>query len=327
MAARRTSLARGGLYELCTARLDSVTFRRKLRAELERLVRFDAYCVNTVDPLSLLITSSVGDGLSAAAARRLFELEESGGDFNPLATLVGAATLWQSTRGDAQRSPRMRELFWPLGLRDELRAALVVDRHCWGYLHLYRRQPFSVEDVERVQQLGPLLAQALRAACLVGENRAVALEPIVLRLGADAELLAEGAGDWRAAFAGDVGGETPHVLLTTVPRIRQGARVANGRYRSARGDWLYVSGSALGPDLALTLSAPRATQLAPLWCLATGLSARQRQICELMLEGHENETIATLLDVSLFTVKDHVKAILRKTGAASRVALVAALCV
>ena len=108
------------MLELCRARLDSVSFRRQLRSELEGVVAFDLYCVNTVDPTSSMVTSSIGDGLSAGAGRRVFELEAAGEDFNRLAELASSRrqvrTLAQATQGDVRRSPRMRELFWPLGL-------------------------------------------------------------------------------------------------------------------------------------------------------------------------------------------------------------------
>ncbi|HYQ15538.1 MAG TPA: helix-turn-helix transcriptional regulator [Polyangiaceae bacterium] len=322
MAARRTSLARGGraIFELCGAGLDSVSFRQQLRAQLRRLLPFDAYCVNTVDPQTRLITSSIGDGLSSSAARRLFELEELGTDFNRLTELTCVATLHEATYGDVLRSQRMRELFAPLGFCDELRAALVVDGHCWGYLHLFREsQPFTVSEVRDIEQVRSHVGAALRSACLVGDRRAALPAPLVVLLGRESR-----AEEWRAAFANDVGGTLPHPILTVAARVRHGA-LANGRYRSPRGDWLSLHGHALGEDVALTLSAPHARELAPLWFLAHGLSARERQVGALLLEGYANDAIANRLGISLYTAKDHVKLILHKTGAPSRLALLAEL--
>jgi DNA-binding CsgD family transcriptional regulator len=221
----------------------------------------------------------------------------------------------------------MRELFRPLGVRDELRAALVVHRYCWGYLHLFRRAPFTSEETRRIEQLAPLFATALRAACLVGQKSAILPEPAVVVVTAQHVRLSEGARAWLAGLEADVGGSTPHPLMTVAARIHHGAGAAQSRYRTPRGDWISFSGGRLGRDVALTLSAPHAAELAPLWGLAHGLSVRERQICALLLDGHSNEAIATLLQLGLYTVKDHVKAILRKTGAPTRGALVAGLCV
>jgi DNA-binding CsgD family transcriptional regulator len=337
MARRRTSLPRGGqarsgLSELCRARLDSVTLRRELRAQLTRLVVFDGYCINTVDPLTLLITSSIGDGLAPAVARRLFEIEDAATDFNPLQQLARGprhiATIGQATCADVQRSQRMRELFVPLGFRDELRAALVVGGYCWGYLHLFRAgSVFGAEEVARVEEAGPTIAMALRAACLLGQRRRATAAPAALLLDERGRLLGAGvsASDWLAGFASDVGGATPHPLLAVVSRVLCGTLPANGRYRTPLGDWVSLDGSALGDDVVLTLSAPPARELLPVWSLAHNLSVREREVCGLLLEGHSNDAIAGRLGISLYTTKDHVKVIFEKTGAGSRVGLLSGL--
>jgi DNA-binding CsgD family transcriptional regulator len=326
-----TSLARGGrLVELCRSRLDSVALRQRLRGELERVVPFDLYCVNTVDPRSLLITSSIGDGLSPEAARRWFELEEAGRDYNRLTELaqgrVSVATLARVTRGDVRQSPRMRELFWPQGLRDELRAALCCDGACWGYLHLFRREPFRAEEVRSVELLLPLLARALRASQLLGQDPVSSRPPAVLLLGERQATPDAHAGEWLHELEADVGEAMPHALIACRARVRSGA-AASGVYRAPRGNFVLFNASRLGAGVALSLSVPSARELAPFWCLAHGLTPRELQICALLLDGHSNEAIATLLGIRLFTVKDHVKSILSKTRAPSRVALLAALCV
>ena len=59
--------------------------------------------------------------------------------------------------------------------------------------------------------------------------------------------------------------------------------------------------------------------------VATGaaLTAREREILELMAEGAHNRSIATRLAISRHTVKFHVASILAKLGAASRTEAVA----
>lgn len=49
-----------------------------------------------------------------------------------------------------------------------------------------------------------------------------------------------------------------------------------------------------------------------------GLSPRQREVAALLNTGKSNKEIARLLNISLFTVKDHVHAILSKAGVRSR---------
>jgi DNA-binding CsgD family transcriptional regulator len=342
--ARRTSLVGGGqrdrlpasLLRLCGARLDSLTFRRRLRAELSRTVPFTAYCVNTVDPESLVVTSSVGDGLPTDAARRLFELEERGDDVNQLAALargpVHVASIGQATSGSPTRSARMRELFLPRGWHDELRAALVVGGACWGYLHLFRslsQAAFNAEDVALLEAARPALAAALRTACVLGGGSRIASAPGVLLLDERGSVAQRSAvtRDWLAAFAGDVGGETPHVLHALAARLVQGAPSVDvsARYRSPSAGWLGLHGGRLSSGAALVLGAAHAEELAPVLLLAHCLTTRERDVALLILKGLSSASIATALGIGVHTVKDHVKAILRKTGAPSRTQLIARL--
>lgn len=58
----------------------------------------------------------------------------------------------------------------PLGLGDELRAALVAGTQCWGYLYLHRedhRTGFSRAEAALITRLGPHIAPAVRHASLL----------------------------------------------------------------------------------------------------------------------------------------------------------------
>jgi len=337
MTRPRISLARGGrgseralreLTELCRAGLDSVTFRRELRARLAQLLPFDGYCVNSVDPESLLITSSIGDGLSASAAHRLFELEAAGTDVNPLGSLargpVHVATIWQSTLGKVVLSQRMREVFLPLGWGDELRAALVVDGHCWGYLQLFRAvgTPFSAQDVSLIERVSAMLGAALRAACVVGQHAVAQRAQAVLLLGSQGELVAESetTRSWLQGFESDVGRPLPHPIYAVGARARVGAS-ASARYRGPGGGWLAFTGTALGADVAVLLGSVAGRELSRLLFLAHGLTAREREVASLLLDGYGNDAVAANLGISLHTAKDHVKAIFQKTAVGGRAEL------
>lgn len=340
MASSSPSLRRGGslrsdlpreLTELCRAGLDAVSFRRELRARLERLIAFDAYCVNTVDPTTLLVTSSIGDGLSRPAARRLFELEARGDDFNRLSELAGArlpfATIHASTAGQPQLSARMRELFLPLGLGDELRVALRSKGQCWGYLHLFRsarQQPFRAHELARCLPAFSEIGDGLRRACLRPAQQPVSPSLSLLQRTPDGELVADRAvlETLRHHFPTDVGGDWPHALHAVGERA--GAANANAQHHTSTG-WIQIHGVALADSLTFVLSRPHPTSLAPLLFLAHGLTERERQIAALLLRGHDNDAIAAALGISRYTTKDHVKAIFSKTRATDRVSFSALL--
>lgn len=55
----------------------------------------------------------------------------------------------------------------------------------------------------------------------------------------------------------------------------------------------------------------------------TGLTKREREVAMLAAGGFSNQQIATALFISLATVKDHMHAVLRKSGLDSRAQLIA----
>ena len=75
---------------------------------------------------------------------------------------------------------------------------------------------------------------------------------------------------------------------------------------------------SIGAPVVTIVQSPTADKLfAP-------LSKRQRDVAEHILEGRSNKDIASALNISIATVKDHVHAILRLTSQPSRSALIAA---
>lgn len=59
-------------------------------------------------------------------------------------------------------------------------------------------------------------------------------------------------------------------------------------------------------------------ELLPAYCERHGLTAREREILQLVLEGKDNQNIASTLQLALGTVKAHVHNILKKTGTTTR---------
>ena len=83
-----------------------------------------------------------------------------------------------------------------------------------------------------------------------------------------------------------------------------------------------------GATLRLRLKEPPASEnpevrrqiddLLPAYCERHGMTAREREILALVLQGKDNQNIASELQLALGTVKAHVHNILKKTDHASR---------
>jgi DNA-binding CsgD family transcriptional regulator len=63
----------------------------------------------------------------------------------------------------------------------------------------------------------------------------------------------------------------------------------------------------------------------PLEAEAINLSPREQEIARMIAKGYPNKTIASVLDISLWTVGTHLRRMFAKAGVSSRAALVAQL--
>ncbi|MGH3933810.1 MAG: helix-turn-helix transcriptional regulator, partial [Pseudonocardiaceae bacterium] len=106
---------------------------------------------------------------------------------------------------------------------------------------------------------------------------------------------------------------------------------ARVRTRTPAGHWLTIhasplTGMAVAPGtVAVTIQRAAPTDVAALVFHAHGLTARERQLACLLLDGLPNIEIARRLYISTYTVRDHVKAVFDKLGVHSKRELIASI--
>ena len=330
--ARSVAAARKSIVELSRSAAEPDEFRRRLRGILARVVVFDAYCVNTADPATLLVTGSIGDGLPPDRAARLFEIEYLVPDFSKMAELaVGpkqVAVLGDETGRCPERSTRMREVFLPIGYAHELRCALMVGGSCWGYLHLLRgheRDDFSRSEAEAIRRIAPYIACGLRLGVLKRAAGSTSTEVGVLLL-SDCSTIVDSmnapAMRWLEELKNEPSQPLPHSVLAVAQRTRTSSgeepNPASCRVQTRAGQWLSIHGTRIGGRLAVILETARPVDVAQVILLAYELTQREGRVVHFLLRGMSNDEIALELGLSTYTVKDHLKAIFRKTGARSR---------
>ena len=86
---------------------------------------------------------------------------------------------------------------------------------------------------------------------------------------------------------------------------------------------LVMAGGRFVPPDALAADVVRPDPPAPATPVASGVSPRQQDVLELLMQGLPNKLIAARLDIAEATVKMHVTALLRAHGAQSRAELIA----
>lgn len=338
---------RGALENVSRARLDWPAFGDEVARHLRRRIGFDGWCVMQTDPDTLLPARALAaDSPATTAPRRIWQIEFHVPDVCKLAYLARGgqrvSTVNAATGGDLARSPRWDEIMRPAGITDELRAALVSDGRCWGSLSLFRAaaRPFTDEDVRHVTEVLAAIAAGTRAAWttmdLPSAAAPAASGPGTIIVTADGTLVTAtpAAVSWleKLGLAGKPASGLALIYPVIVRATADGARpAASVRTRTIDGYWLDIHASPLAPavpgcDLAVTIMPAAPARIIPLLMRAYRLSARERQIARLLLDGSRSAEIARTLHISGYTANDHIKAVFRKTGAHSRQELASLLC-
>ena len=335
----------------CYAGLDAAGLRAEVLRRLRQMLPVDAAFFATVDPMTLLFTSAVGDEPLGAAAPLFLENEFGRDDVNKFAALAESvdpvASLDRATRGQRPASARYREIMGPLGLGDELRAALVTKTGCWGVLCLHRQDAshgFDASEIGLIRRISPHVAEGLRRTVTIGPAAAAGTESAgpgmivldanlaVVSMSHEAERwLAEiGEADWPSAS------ELPIPVYSAAAgliRLEDGPAAAQPpatvRLRSRAGRWLSLHASRLcgapAPQIGVVIEPAPVAQISPLLLNAYGLTTAQSRVVALVVRGHSTRQIVAELHISANTVQEHLTAAFDKFGVRSRRELVAAV--
>jgi DNA-binding CsgD family transcriptional regulator len=343
----RARRAHQDIVRLCHAGLDSRTLRVEALRRLRAVVPLDALFCATVDPATLLFTGSVVEEIPEHATHAFLANEFLDDDVNKFVHLARAVhpvqRLYEATQGAPERSPRYREILAPMGLGDELRAALRVGPVTWGVVCLHRglRGPgFTDAEAHFLGQLVPHLAEGLRTALLIdtaaepgpeGPGLVVLADDFsVVSTTAMAEQWLAEMGDWPRR------NEPPQAIRAVAARLEASERAGESdpallpraRVLTRAGRWLVLHAVRLASregdrQIAVILEPAGAGAVAPLVLQAYGLTDREAQVAQLVLRGLATGEIADRLWITALTVQQHLKAIFDKTGVHSRRELVA----
>ena len=163
------------IIRLTQASLDFRALQGETLKQLRKVIPIEAAFFATVDPATLLFTSAMSDDILQQATPQFIENEFLQDDVNKFVALARGESpvggLVQMTHQQAEQSQRYREILAPLGLGDELRAALITRGVCWGVLCLHRERtspPFDPAEAAFLRRIAPSLAEGLRSSLLLG---------------------------------------------------------------------------------------------------------------------------------------------------------------
>jgi DNA-binding CsgD family transcriptional regulator len=338
------------VIRLCQAGLDARTFAVEALRRLRAAIPVDAFFWATADPATLLFTGSVVEEIPERVTPLFLNNEFLQDDVNKFVQLARRRdpvdSLYRATAGEPERSLRYRDILAPVGLGDELRAALVDSGSCWGCLCLHRERggpEFTPDEAALLRRLTPPLARGLRTTLLLADAKDALGpdEPGMLILADDLSVVAmtPAAERWLAEIQDwPPRNELPHAIPTLARRLRALERDGDVsttvpprvRIRARSGRWLTLHGSRLRgaaaenlDQTAILIEPARPSQTAPLVLQAYGLTERESQVAHLVLGGLSTDEIAARLCISVLTVQQHLKAVFDKAAVRSRRELVA----
>ena len=331
------------LVRHCHSGLDVGRLQRQVLQSLRRLMPVDAAFFATADPTTLLFTGAHAEEPLAAAQSLFLDNEFDGNDVNKFSLLATSAThvasLDGATRRDRPSSARSRDIMRPLGLGDELRAALITGSQCWGYLCLHRADHplgFTQSEAALMARLGPHIAHALRQAMLLHRSPTAGdiARPGVVLLAHDLSVVASTpeAEHLLSLVEDDRSTRFPlpvavYTVAAALEAVEHGAAASDvlpsARVRTTVGRWIHVHASRLqgapGEDrIAVVVEPAEPHATLPLLLSAHQLSVREAEVTRLVLRGASTRAISDSLHISPHTVQDHLKAIFDKVGVHSR---------
>jgi DNA-binding CsgD family transcriptional regulator len=345
--ASATIPGRGQFMRLLHRDLDLRSFFDEADRALARLVPFESSCWLSIDPATHLPTSHFSREFNADHLLLLAANEFLEDDVNKFCDLALAprpvGILSEVTGGDPRTSRRYVTLLAPNGFEhgDELRAVFREGQAMWGCLAIHRRtSDFEPHEAALIATIGPLLAHGVRRAilrtALTHQIDTDAAGLILLAADGSLESITPTARRWLSELEDATAASTPVPLIVTsvAHRARAGISDATDELASSlvprrSGGWLRIDASLLDADpggrVAIILHPAREPEVASVIVAAYGLSAREREVTRLVLQGRSTEEIANHMDVSAYTVQDHLKAIFDKVGVRSRRELVGEL--
>ena len=327
---RERNRVRERLETLATAGLEAENAQRAAVDVLRPVVGFERWCWPLTDPSSALSNGGTAEFDLWSEVPRMATLEEHGDVTRKPHLVLGpqaSASLHAETGGELARSTRWRECLQPYGVGDELMTVCRDHHGCWGSVELMRDSddaPFSEDEVQFLHELAPLLATLVRRGAFLQRrvgDEARELPPATLIVNSDCRVTSwtPAARDWLT--------ELPPAVYEIAARVLTPAGEATGlpatvRMLTPAGRWVTLEGAPLeGAErggVAITIRASEPSEIFDLLCKAHDLTARERQLVALILEGLATKQLAAALCISPHTVQDHLKAIFAKTGLHSR---------
>lgn len=306
---------------LCAGTLDAKALRERVLAEVRRAVPFDAQVWVLTDPVTRVGTSPLAD--------------VPGLDWSELPGLIrwryrADETRWTTVMdaGTSVRFLRDTGATWHDPAIVDVATLVFHDRFgCWAWLDLWRTTPFEPAERATLGSLVRPVAEGLRRAqarTFVSGPTTPHDGPSVLVLSPDLQVRQQTSAAMetlrRLNPPDDPIPAIPAAAYNVAAALVSASMPAWSRVHLGGGRWVTLRASHLteGGDIAVSIETCTPAERLEVFALAYGLSGREREVLAALCTGADTRQLARTFVLSEHTVNDHVKAILAKTGSATR---------
>lgn len=327
---------------------DERDLRVALLGDLRALVPFDFHVWLLIDPETEVGTAplaAVPDRLGAALPATIRHRYLT--QVNRWDTMTSAVeSLDRATGGHREASTFHREVLAANGIGDVASLCFRDTTGCWGFLELWRLADdasFSGKELAALSGTVETITTALRRCHARSFDETVPSDQpsgtAVMMLSPDLGVIGQtpGTDDYLRALLPTEADRRPvpaaaYNVAAALAASEVGAfdHPPTARVRPAGSIWLTFAAARVDDDrprhqrdIAVTITASAPSERRSLYVRAHGLSRREIDVVDRLMDGSDTRAIADALFVSEHTVQDHLKAIFAKTGARSRPALLA----
>lgn len=309
---------------------DHHDFRDRADRVLRKAVGYDIASWASLDPSTHLFTScDVIAGFGAPPhepdfEQDLFALEFADRDPLTYSKIIGSgrnAVRLRAEVEDPDMVERYRRLLAPAGAADEMRVILRDRSGVWGALTLYRAEwwePFDERSERMMDALSSHLAASFRHAFLVASVGTGERPPGTLTLARTGEIIttSEPAERWLDTLRAD---QLRGTLAGLSARLRLEA-ITRATVVGSDGPVSFHAFSRKGSDdqVDVVVEQPRPAELAEVIMAAHGLTPREAQVTRLVMQGSTTRGIAGEMEITTYTVQDHLKSVFAKFDVVTR---------
>ncbi|QDQ00525.1 helix-turn-helix transcriptional regulator [Lysinibacillus fusiformis] len=324
----------------------SFIYRQSMIKILQQHVSFDAYCCTLTDTSTLFSVGAVTEHSVEAIHHKIMSLEYESTDVNKYEFLVTSGQLIgrlsDADNNHLSQSLRFIEVLQPNGFSDEIRAALMFQGQCYGFLTLFKKANnvmplFQDAELAQVKILLPVMGEALkeyhhfiieeRIPSEEGEKGILIFDKglTVISINAKASYLLsllrnnEGLSQYQIpkpiqAICAKLLADKLNAHTSLLVPIKDTGYIA---IRAS-----FVMTSSNEQQLAIFLSEASSKEMLAFLITAYNLTLREKEVVFEIIKGIPTKEIAQNLAISNYTVQDHLKMIFQKVDVSNRNELV-----